>query len=563
MWASLHFEKLEAFRAAQKVMPASSGSQASLAEVAREVVPGASPARISRRRPMKSLSEKVPSSKRSSMPKKDLRHLDSRAGVRAALKVEKGDTRWDPSPRFSTPPSSCYIQRARPKTGVCGDDADRVLDNIIRNRPISEVERGRVKENRMTLRKHVGVRDGHQLFVPSFQQEHAQDEQGLNIRVNTRSVLSSGRDMKAERPKEANAKLGSPEPSQSNGKLSNRGELAAKVNATPQQALAAAIAEADITTRSRQQTPNGTKAPAAPYVSSKWKPGEPRNGMMAWGASGRPPPSASSSKLSESNLKEHERAQEDFETPRSAKNRSSRRSGSKASSRSSRSGKEGRPADVRSSSTYAESDYGADSAVSEPLRQVNWDQLVSKAEQQGAAFRRSQSVDVLDTARSTGSESRRRLRGPGNTPNDTVQDLFTSTNFPPEEPYKRWRGAAGGAPPPQKIQGVFDRDNELAQSSNMPYRRLRSIRTGTPPQDNIPGNLGMKPGTDPMFPTPVATLAHNNKELLSPSQMPYRTFRRVRSARTITPPPDKLPGSLGMQPSGYDPIYPTPLQVAA
>lgn len=105
---------------------------------------------------------------------KNVSHLDSRA-IGAALQAEKKDCRWkdwQEHRRHGSLPSNSYKQRLSPQPGICGDDQDCVLADIIYNRPVSRAEEERCSRDKVQARMHVDPRCDatRTTFVRAFQQ---------------------------------------------------------------------------------------------------------------------------------------------------------------------------------------------------------------------------------------------------------------------------------------------------------------------------------------------------------------------------------------------------------
>lgn len=410
-------------------------------------------------------------------PKKDLRHLDSRSGVNAALKVEKVDTRFDSGPRFDKPPTNCYIDRAKPKWGTCNDEMDNVLADVLYGRPVSKTESGRIKDNRVALRKHVGPRGGNEFFVASFQQRSAQDESATNVQVARRVLMSS----KSARPDPSCALRQMPWFRQEISQVGTR-------NADAQR-----LGGRGSTPDSKPRIPNGSSAGcngASPQVSELVAK-SPNSGRASGSrieaqprallrGSGRPPPSTSSV-LSAENLMAHERSLDN--TPRSAR---VSRECSQASRHSSRSSRNKRAGSCGARSARSDSCDSRISAASAPPRRIDWDRVVASAEREGAHLRAASSDSrragkVAEDSFASPS-SQRQMRGAG-----LFSPRFHTNSQSDAKEYRRCRQA--GRPPPSMLQGVFDREAELASPRSTPYRRMRSRSTS--PLDKLPMPLGL------------------------------------------------------------------------
>lgn len=471
-------------------------------------------------------------------PAKDLRHLDSRSGVKAALKVEKADTRFDSPPRFKKHPTACYAHRAQPCPGTSNDALDRVLADVLYGRPMSAMESRRIDENRLTLRKHVGPRGGRELFVASFQQRLSQDESPTDVQVARRVLLSSTSrtdpacssrqlpwfqqvvlKVDGQRLAEAEGKTprtpnGAPTPrpvQPAEGGGGERSRVGKAATDSPAAAAASATGRATATPAAGLAMYPGQRA----WAVGSGRPPPSTSLPVPSSGSGRPPPSTSSG-LSAENLKAHERSLGG--TPRSSAAGSQRsgRSGSQASSHSSRSSRSGNRRRVAAeqgleqaegnhrvaggsgatNSAYSESGDSELSTASAPLRQVDWNQVVAQAERQGVPHRqRAHSADVPASSQVNNgplgnpAAMVRRLRNPGtaNARNTDAKDLISPRESP--VPYRRCRRAHGGAPPPRKIMGVFDRDTELLSPMSSPYRRVRGSRA-MPPCEQLTMPLG-------------------------------------------------------------------------
>lgn len=79
------------------------------------------------------------------------------------MQTQKKDRRWkdwQENRRHGALPPKSYEQRASPRPGICGDDQDRVLADIIYDRPVSNAERERYSQERLRTRAHVDPRGG-------------------------------------------------------------------------------------------------------------------------------------------------------------------------------------------------------------------------------------------------------------------------------------------------------------------------------------------------------------------------------------------------------------------
>jgi len=415
-------------------------------------------------------------------PKKDLRHLDSRSGVNAALKVEKVDTRWDSIPRFDKPPTTCYVDRAKPNWGSCNDEMDNVLADVLYGRPASKTETRRIKDNRMALRKHVGPLGGSEFFVASFQQRRAQDESATNVRVARRTLMSS----KSSRPDPSCDLRQMPwfqQPlSQVNGNsAADTKHMASRCSTSDPKPRAPNVSTARCNGVSPEVSEpiasRVTKTPNSGRASGSGMVAQPR--AIPRG-SGRPPPSTSSV-LSAENLMVH--ASSVNSTPRSAR---VSREGSQANEHSSRSSRHKRSGSCGARSARSNSCDSRISASSAPLRGIDWGHVIASAEREGAHLR-AVSADSRRAGKAPddafATPAPRLMRGPG----VFSPRLHTHSQSDTKE-YRRCRNA--GRPPPSMLQGVFDREAELASPRATPYRRMRSARSASP-LDKLPMPLGL------------------------------------------------------------------------
>lgn len=210
--------------------------------------------------------------------------------------------------------------------------------------------------------------------------------------------------------------------------------------------------------------------------------------------------------------------------------RSSWRSGSEASSSRAPPGRARAASASSARSSKSDSEH---SVASAPPRRIDWDQVHARAHQQGAphrqrerSFQRAHSEDVLGQRCLPGQSPSRRLRAPG--------------TCGPGGDAKAKRDSSSDR------EASSDRFKELLSNrddgSEPPYRRLRrSAGAGAPPPCKTPW------------------AEHPAVEALEPAAGgPPDSYRRVRSARGITPPPEKLSMPLGAQRAGHDRVFPAP-----
>lgn len=525
--------------------------------------------RSSKNRPSRSADKPK---RREFKPSKDIRHLDSRSGVRAALKAERSDTRFDAAPRFIQPPTSCYNERPKPHPGTSNDPSDTVLANLLYNRPVSSVEVDRVKQNRLTLRKHVGPRGGQEFFVSSFQQKLSEDQPG-DIQVSRRVLMSSttrnepscsskqvpwfqqavskvdtadlaeaaaalaarrkGKPLNGDSSKipVATSVKETPERAAGRGSGASRpawppaedSDKSAEVPTTLFSARESKEASAKLRLTSTEKAANGVSGPGGGHVRAAGL-----GGRAGWGGrpppnSGRPPPSASSA-LSAENLMVHERST-------CGTSRSSQRSDSEASSsRISRSKRRAGSASGTRSESASER-----SVASAPPRKIDWNRVNALSEQEGApyrqrehSFQRAHSEDVLAQRGHSefGSASARRLRAPGtcgpfgeakakrdsssdiDASSDHLKDILSGRSGGSQESYRRRHAAGTMAPSPSSKKPwadhpVAELQASVTKESSQPYRRQRSVRGVTPPPEKLSMPLGAQPvGYDKVFPAP-------------------------------------------------------------
>lgn len=455
---------------------------------------------------------------------KDLRHMDSRLGVHAALSSETGDTRFQPPPRFGQPPAACYSShRARPAAGTSNDVTDCVLADVLHQRPMSREETRRIQSNRGKLRQHVDPRrGGRETVVASFQQLFSQEEISDDVSIARRVLLTSARTERANGPEDGMISLRSlPWHEQKKAMLPN--ESGTSDAGTPRDTLRATNFDGPTTITPRVAHPDSvassakaiTESPAASiserrsvdatvpaglpcHIEGIGRPSSGAYGLQSrpLGLRGRPPPSASSA------------VHLDKSCGSAPAFQGRRRSTSQASSCSrhssqaekaadalsdvgsvSSSQRGGRAARARSTST----DSRCSTASAPGPRRISWDKIVESARTGPLILGRAQSAGALNLhARSVERDpfaASRRMKSPGtsNIAREATKDLLAPNRCEEETPIRRFRG---GAPPPQKAPGIFEADSQPRTPGDSPYRRMRGAASATAPPERLPLPLG-------------------------------------------------------------------------